>query len=184
MWAANHQGLIIQQVLAPLIANLSSAIDPTNNRTFLYNSLILTSFESGTTHSEHSIPAILAGNAGGALNSGNYIDYSDRTYTPRLNPNEPSSDPNNERFLGNYQGVSYNRLLVTILQAMGVQPSEYENPTLNRHWYGRSDIGARNANLTRIGGYGYPGVTPEDSYQRAAVSGVDLRQFGNVLPMP
>lgn len=184
MWAANHQGLIIQQVLAPLIANLSSAIDPTNNRTFLYNSLIFTSFESGTTHSEHSIPTILAGNAGGALNSGNYIDYSDRTYNPRLNPNEPSSDPNNEQFLGNYQGVSYNRLLVTILQAMGVQPSEYENPTLNRHWYGRSDIGARNTNLTRIGGYGYPGISPEDTYQRAAVSGVDLRQFGSVLPMP
>lgn len=93
-------------------------------------------------------------------------------------------DPNHERFLGNYQGVSYNRLLVTILQAMGMLPSEYENPNLNSHWYNRTDLGSRNANLSRIGGYGYFAPNSEENDQRANLAGFDLRPFGNVLGMP
>lgn len=184
--AANHQGLIIQNILAPLMANLSSAIDPVNRQTYLYNSIIFTTFEHGTTHNENSIPAILAGNAGGDLSSGNYIDYSDRSYLPRLNTDQQnfSNNPSSERFSGNYQGVSYNRLLVTILQAMGMTPTEYENPALNSHWYNRTDLGTRNAGLTRIGGYGYVAPNRDSNDQRAAVAGVDLRQFGNRLPMP
>ena len=185
-WAANHQGLIIQNILAPLMATLDSTVDPSNNRTFLYNSLIYTTFEHGTTHSELSVPAILAGNAGGALSSGNYIDYSDRSYTPRLDPNRDGGafNPSSERFSGNYQGVSYNRLLVTILRAMGVQPAEYENTNLNQRWYNRTDLGTRNANLSRIGGYGYFAPNAENNDQRTQLAGFDLRQFGNVLPLP
>ncbi len=186
MWAGHHQGLIIQNILAPLMATLDAAIDPSNNRSFLYNSIIFTTFEHGTTHSENSVPAILAGNGGGALSSGNYLDYSDRSYTPRLDPNRDGGayNPSSERFMGNYQGVSYNRLLVTILQAMGVQPAEYENPALNQRWYNRTDLGNRNSNLTRIGGYGYVAPNSENNDQRAALAGVDLTQFGSILPMP
>lgn len=185
-WAANHQGLIIQNILAPLMAALDAAVDPANNQTFLYNSVIFTTFEHGTTHSENSVPTILAGNGGGALSSGNYIDYSDRSYTPRLDQYRDGGayDPNSERFSGNYQGVSYNRFLVTILQAMGMQPSEYENRSLNQRWYNRTDLGTRNANLTGIGGYGYFAPNVEQNDQRAALAGVDLRQFGSVLPLP
>jgi hypothetical protein len=187
MWAANHQRLIIERVLAPLMASLDSVVDPSNNQTYLYNSLILTSWEHGTTHSEHSVPAILAGNAGGAVSSGNYLDYSDRSYTARLGRNfgdGVSYDPTHERFLGNYQGVSYNRLLVTIMRAMGLQPSEYENRTLNQRWYNRTDLGSRNAGLSNIGGYGYFAPNSDQNDQIASLAGVDLRQFGNVLPLP
>ena len=185
-WAANHQGLIIQNVLAPLIAALDSAVDPSNNHTYLYNSLIFTTFEHGTTHSELSVPTILAGNGGGSISSGNYIDYCDRSYTPRLDANRDGGafNPNSERFMGNYQGVSYNRLLVTILQAMGVQASEYENRNLNQRWYNRSDLGSRNTNLSNIGGYGYFAPNLDNNDQRAQLAGFDLRQFGSVLPMP
>lgn len=185
-WAANHQGLLIQHILAPLMTALNSAIDPANNRSYLYNSIIYMTFEHGTTHSELSVPAILAGNGGGTLSSGNYIDYSDRSYTPRLDPNRDGGayNPSSQRFMGNYQGVSYNRLLVTILQAMGLQPSEYENASLNQRWYNRTDLGSRNTGLTRIGGYGYVAPNSENNDQRQSLAGVDLRQFGNILPMP
>lgn len=190
MWMANHQRLIIERVVAPLIAALDSVVDPSNNQTYLYNSIIYTSWEHGTQHSNHSVPVILAGNAGGALSSGNYIDYSDRSYLPRLSNQYTDTDPNHERFLGNYQGASYNRLLVTILQAMGMQTSEYENRSLNQRWYNRSDIGSRNVNLSNIGGYGYfaPASYNQGGWDRdqelRELAGFDLRQFGNPLPVP
>jgi hypothetical protein len=188
MWAANHQGQLVQNILAPLIANLSGVVDPTNNQTFLYNSLIFMTAEHGTVHSPRSIPTILAGNAGGSISSGNYIDYSDRSYLPRLNPSVDAMNPNSQFFMGNYQGVSYNRFLVTVMQAMGLQPSEYENRSLNQRWYNRSDLGTRNTNLSNIGGYGYfapsPGEVGSGELNFEDLMGVDLRLFGTRLPFP
>jgi hypothetical protein len=188
-WMANYQARIAQGFIAPLIASLEGITDPSNGESLLHNSLLFASWESGQVHSHRSAPAILAGNAGGALSSGHYLDYSDRTTPergvdgggdngrPRFN-----NDPSSLSFSNNYQGVSYNRLLVTILQAMGMQPSEYEDRNLNRRYHNRNDIGDQNRGLTSIGGYGHAGNTVNRNDNASAIAGFDLRQFGNPLP--
>ena len=59
----------------------------------------------------------MAGSAGGALNTGYYVDYIDwdQGYA------NPIDDWGTL-----IPGLPHNRLLVTILQAMGLQPADYE----------------------------------------------------------
>lgn len=72
--------------------------------------------ESGpSTHDAKSIPAILAGGAGGYFKTGNYVDFTHRT----------------RQITGKYgnkwlAGVPQNRLLANIAQAMGLAPADYE----------------------------------------------------------
>ncbi len=199
-WTANCQSYIIRRLFAPLVQALGSAIDPSNGQSYLYNSIIHASFNSGLTHGYVSHPAILAGNAGGSITSGNYIDYSDRSKPTYRNQwgegngaDNFSHDPNSPQFGCNWPGVSYNRLLVTIMQAMGLQASDYENDFVNRQVYNRTDIGSQNANLTSIGGFNYAFGTDRDRAFdatqstdgfRTGLSFYDLRQFRNRLPMP
>lgn len=197
MWQRmiNRQAPVMQNIFAPLVRNLASAIDPSNGRSYLYNSLLFSSFESGQMHGNMSMPAILAGNAGGDFGAmGNYIDYADRVAPPESNEGF-NSNPSSPQFSNNYQGVHYNRLLVTILQAMGIPASEYERYADNSQLYNRNDLGSINTGLTSIGGWGYPipydlraPATAETSYNinaaKRLASTYDLRQYRNRLPMP
>ena len=144
----------------------------------------------GLVHSAHSIPIITAGNAGGAFKSGNYVDYADRSRGPVGSENF-SSTIGAADFTSNWRGVSYNRLLVTILQSMGITPAEYEDKTLNNQVNNRSDIGAQNQGLTDIGGWGHAAGhdidNAPDTYFRSATKSMladyDLKQFKNKLPI-
>ncbi len=151
---AERQNGVIRHILAPLVQNLSSVIDPSNGKSFLYNSLIMNSYENGQVHGYLSHPVMLIGNAGGKINSGQYIDYGDKS-KPANGADEFTSTLGSENFSNNYQGVLYNRLLVTILQAMGLSAADYEDNSLESQVYGRSDLGAMNVNLSNLGGYGY-----------------------------
>lgn len=188
-WVGHRQSYLVSRVFAPLIQRLSTAIDPSNGQSYLYNSIVHLAYESGQVHGNASHPAILAGNAGGAIRSGNYIDYSNRaegTWVGADNFSAVSTDPN---FSNNYRGVNYNRLLVNIMQAMGLSPSEYE-VIRSQQVYNRTDIGTQNANLTNIGGYGYAFNVDRNANlydvagQFAAFRHYDLRQFRNGLPIP
>ncbi len=179
--------LVFRYIVAPLLQNLS-ATDPSNGRSYLYNSLIHCGYESGQQHDHMSQPTILFGNAGGGLTSGNYIDYADRS-KPALAESSAagfSVTPGAANFDNNYAGVSYNRLLVTILQAFGLQPADYENNALNNHVYGRNDIGSQNTNLSNIGGYGLAvgSILGNDPWGVTNLRRYDLNQFRYRLPMP
>lgn len=189
-WTGHRQAFVVSRIFAPLVRNLAAATDPSNGRSYLYNSIVHLSFEAGQVHGWGSHPTILAGNAGGALSSGNYIDYSDRAKPSFEGADNFSASPTAANFSNNYYGVSYNRLLVTILQAMGLTPSQYEVDSRNAQLYNQTNIGAYNTNLTSIGGYGH-GFNADRTFN-SWVSGNfnhhmrywDLTQFRNRLPMP
>lgn len=191
---SERQGAVIRNLVAPLVSRLSSAIDPANGRSYLYNSLTYFTAESGLAHGYGSHPVMLLGNAGGALSSGNYVDYADRSKGPFVGGDSYSEVPGEPTFSNNWYGASYNRLLVTILQAMGLSPADYENDALNAQLYGRTDIGANYRNLTSLGGFGYAlprDITGADTsswgwgaYVRPGLEGLDLRLFRRPLPLP
>lgn len=105
---------IATDVFTPIVKALDVA--ESAGRTFLDNSVVYWGNELGFNHINNSVPALLAGSAGGKLRTGQYLDYSD--WQSRL-------------FFGQYdgaviQGLAHNRLLVTLLQAMGLQAADYE----------------------------------------------------------
>jgi hypothetical protein len=103
-------------------------VEETSGITFLDNSLMFWTQESGsTTHDPISLPVITAGSAAGVLTTGRYIDYRNRTsmavadtYLPEYSLRRP--------------GLPYNRWLANVLMAMGLSPSEFERP--GEHGYG------------------------------------------------
>ncbi len=83
---------------------------------------------------------------------GNYIDNSDRATAPQYAVcGGFSNTPSNSEFSNNYYGVHYNRLLVNILQAIGIPTSEYEAFADNTQLLNRNDLGTLNTNLTSVG---------------------------------
>ncbi len=193
-----HSGFF-QNFTAKLVQNLSAAIDSSNGKSLLYNSLIYQTTESGQVHGWGSHPGILFGNAGGNLTSGKYIDYSDRA-----KGSFDGVDTGGEfgfvktfgspKFSNNYYGVNYNRLLVTIMQAMGLQSANYENDAINAQLFNKTtianmDIGTQNQNLTSIGGYGhaFPVDINVNSWGRNAflpnLKFYDLKQYRYKLPI-
>lgn len=111
----------------------------------LDQSLVYWSSESGpSTHDAKSVPAILAGGAGGYFQTGNYVDYTHRTRTIR----------------GQYgnqwlAGLPQNRLLGNIAQAMGLAPADYE---LSDAAYA-TKFASRGG---RVPGYGDPAIAGGD----------------------
>lgn len=145
-----------QGVFEQLFLYVTSRLDVEESpgRTVLDDSLVMWSQESGeSTHDSRSIPVITAGSAAGALNTGLYADYRNKTDDGIV---YYWSDP-----LG-YSGLLYNQWLATILQSMGMPASEWQNVE-------------NNANS----GYGYPQFAPE--YGEAQVSGV-IDNASEMLP--
>jgi len=95
-------------------------VEEANGKTYLDNSLVQWSQESGpSTHEAISTPIITAGSAAGYFNTGVYADYRRK--------NAPSLGHLDEVPWQDLQvGVLYNRWLATVLQSMGVPPSEFE----------------------------------------------------------
>ncbi len=113
--------------------------------TMLDQALVHWSSESGpSTHNAKSVPAIIAGGGGGYWQTGNYVDYTNRTRTIR----------------GRYgdmwhAGIPQNRLLANFAQAMGLAPADYE---LSDAAYA-TKFASRGG---RVPGYGDPFIEPGD----------------------
>ena len=87
-----------------------------NGTTYLDNSLVYWGNELGFNHIAYSVPCLLAGSAGGFIKPGRYLDYIDwdgRAYFAQEDGNV-------------IKGIPHNRFLVTVLQAMGLAPADYE----------------------------------------------------------
>jgi Protein of unknown function (DUF1552) len=97
-------------------------VEEAEGRTYLDNSLVYWGGELSMDHYVLGMPTVLAGGAGGRLQTGYYVDYT--------------------QLAGSYAnagimpwgvlipGLPHHRLLATILQAMGLQPSDYERDGL------------------------------------------------------
>lgn len=188
----NIHNELVRYFLAPLLDRLAGATDPANNQSYLYNSLVHYSTEASQVHGFNSYPCFLAGNAGGNLRSGNFLDYTDHAQPHSWVADGYVTDPNSPQFSHEYVGVPYNRLFNTILQSMGLSRSDYEDPNLNSFLANRTDnyFGARNNNIANVGGYGHWGASPTaysnagPERQRNRYSQYDFNFFKSVLPMP
>lgn len=113
--------------------------------TLLDQAMVHWSSESGPrTHDAKSVPAIIAGGAGGYWQTGRYVDYTNRTRNIR----------------GRYgnmwkAGLPQNRLLANFAQAMGLAPADYE---LSDAAY-TTKFASRGG---RVPGYGDPYIEPDD----------------------
>jgi hypothetical protein len=118
---------IATDVFAQICARLD--VEEADGRTYLDNSLVCWGDELSLDHYSAALPTLLAGSAGGALETGYYVDYQhlDGDYA---NPIAPWGTL--------IPGVPLNRLLVTILQAMGLSPADYERG--GRPGYGHIEV--------------------------------------------
>jgi hypothetical protein len=100
------------------LCNRMDSIVEANGRTLLDNALVFWSSEhaNGVQHSFDSMKVFLAGGLQGYMKTGNYVDYRQR---PNARKDGYSADCD-------FNGRVYNQLLVTILQGMGLAPSDYE----------------------------------------------------------
>ena len=121
-------------------------VEESDGATYLDNSLVYWGGELSMDHYVIGMPTILAGSAGGALSTGHYVDYS-QMGNDYANPILPWGVL--------IPGVPHNRLLVTILQAMGLAPGDYERD--GRPGYGHTEM--------FYGPYNWP----EDAYVTADI---------------
>jgi hypothetical protein len=98
-------------------------------KTFLDSSLVCWGSELAFDHYNTDMPTVLAGSAGGALRTGQFLDYIDWSgdYANPI-PGWGTLIP----------GLPHNRLLVTMLQAMGLAPEDYERD--GQPGYGHTDL--------------------------------------------
>jgi hypothetical protein len=117
--------------VASLLAKLDALVeDPIAGTTYLDNSIVYWGNEDGCNgydaHAQSAMPVMLAGSAGGRFAMGRYLDYRqvepDGTGAPILYDagGTPANVPTD------FRGRPYNSLLISILQAMGLQPADYE----------------------------------------------------------
>lgn len=137
--------LFFSQVVLDMARRLESIVE--GEGTALDRALVTWHDENGhVSHSAISVPAVTFGSAGGFLRTGNYCDYR----------NQGGSSVESDR-----PGLTYQQYWGTVLQAMGVPRSEYQEP--DHDGYGK-----------RIeGGNGYSGTLWPDSVWNIA---------GQVLP--
>lgn len=110
-------------------------IEETLGTTYLDNTLMQWTQESGGwTHDSDSIPLVTIGSAGGAFKTGIYADFRN------LRPQSGFKGENGQLIPGRHTGVTYNRWLGTVLQAMGVPASEWKQPGM--YGYGSNYIDA------------------------------------------
>ena len=106
-----------ESVFLDLVAKLD-AIEEGDGTTMLDHTFAQWTQESGqNTHEFVDVPIITAGSAGGVMRTGQYIDYRNQNQVMYPDPNiVPVLRP----------GLTYNQWLGTVLQVMGIPPSEYE----------------------------------------------------------
>jgi hypothetical protein len=95
-------------------------VEEANGKTYLDATLLQWTQESGqSTHDPISLPIVVAGSANGFLKTGAYLDYRNKAAPSLGHAGEiPWQDLQT--------GIIYNRWLSTVLQAMGVPPSEFQ----------------------------------------------------------
>jgi len=116
LWSANQA--TFESVMLDLIAKLD--VDEGDGSTVLDNTLVQWTQESGPfTHESIDTTVVTAGGAGGCLQTGQFIDYRN---TDVLAEEEFYQDTP----VRLHPGLLHQQYLSTVLQTMGLQPSDYE----------------------------------------------------------
>jgi Protein of unknown function (DUF1552) len=124
-WVAN-------EFFAKLLERLDVA---EGESTLLDNSFVYWGNELGFNHLAYSVPCLTAGSAGGAITTGRYLDYIDWEGQAYFSQED-----------GNViQGIPHNQFLVSVLQAMGLSPADYERG--GQPGYGSTDTQTKDPNL-------------------------------------
>jgi hypothetical protein len=139
---------IAREVFKPILEKLD--VDQGDGTSYLDSSVVLWGNELGMNHLNYSVPTVLAGSAGGYLKTGRYIDYIDWNRSVKFSQHNGMV----------IEGVPYNRLLVTLLQAYGLEPEDYEEEA----------------------GEGYGDISTAGKPSDAFAVDYDFGQVGNVLP--
>lgn len=127
---------IASEIVAKLLAKLD--VPESNGKTFLDNTLVYWGNELGFNHIAYSVPCLLAGGAGGFIKPGRYLDYIDwagKSFFAQEDGNV-------------IKGVPHNQFLVTVLQAMGLAPADYERA--GTPGYGATSTAGKPANLWAV----------------------------------
>lgn len=120
---------VASEIFAKLLAKLD--VKEVGDSTYLDNSLVYWGNELGFNHIAYSVPCVLAGSAGGFIQPGRYLDYIDwdgRAYFSQEDGNV-------------IRGIPHNQFLVTALQAMGLEPDDYERG--GQPGYGSTSVSGR-----------------------------------------
>jgi hypothetical protein len=127
---------IASEIFAKLLTKLD--VPEMGGRTYLDNSLVYWGNELGFNHIGYSVPCILAGGAGGFIKPGRYLDYIDwdgKAYFSQEDGNV-------------IQGIPHNQFLVSVLQAMGLSPADYERD--GKPGYGSTSVSGRSGNTWAV----------------------------------
>ena len=122
--SADKQALLVQsyqRLFEGIFLDLASKLDVEEapGMTYLDNSLLVWTQESGMeTHGSVSVPVVTFGGAGGYFNTGLFADYR-RTDNPasKYDPGAGNAQ---------YMGLLYSQWLATVLEGMGLPPTEFE----------------------------------------------------------
>jgi hypothetical protein len=114
-WLTLGAEWVAQQVILRLLDEMDGT-PQADGESLLHHSTVIWGNELSFNHLSYSLPTALWGRAGGFLGTGRYIDYINHDRPVRFRQHDGPV----------IEGVQYNRFMVTLLQAMGVQPSEYE----------------------------------------------------------
>jgi len=116
----SHRNWLTLQLMD--LANKLDAVEEAPGETFLDNSLLMFTSESGPmTHFNWEMPMVTFGGAGGWFNTGRYYDFRNR---------QDLSHSGSSNFLeaARRPGVSYNQWLANVLLSMDVPTDEWERP--------------------------------------------------------
>ncbi len=120
--------------VADLLTKLDVIEDPVTGSTYLDNSIVYWGNEdgcnNGDAHQHMGMPVLLAGSAGGYFKTGRYLDYRNidangKGAAVRYPYDGQPSDYPPDREL---RGRAYNSLLITLMEAMGLGPEDYQAP--------------------------------------------------------
>jgi hypothetical protein len=115
---AANQGFF-ELVFLDLMEKLD-AVQDANGGTLLDSSLLFWTAESGPyTHDPISLPVVTAGGANGWLKTGSYADYGNVDVVCHDGKTDPAGEVT-------HAGLYYNQFLGTAMQAMGLDPVDYE----------------------------------------------------------
>lgn len=120
--------------VADLLVKLNEVEDPETGATYLDNSLVFWGNEDGCnrqdSHWGASMPVLLAGSLGGHFKTGRYVDYRDVSGPDDALEGQNilyGSEGAPDKLTGaDFRGRLWNSLLISILDGMGLEASEWE----------------------------------------------------------
>ena len=96
------------------------AVPEATGGTLLDSCMMFWTEESGPyTHDPISLPVLTAGGAGGWLNTGSFVDYSNQALVGHNGVGDPANEVT-------HIGLMYSQFLGTSMQAVGLAPADYE----------------------------------------------------------